>query len=102
MIVTDDNASLRQAGGHVGDNCDNWKLLQNDVADVAGQTGTVRERIGRVEMSSAFVAVADQSPYSHRLLRAKFLYGVLIFACTVTSWTKNVSITILDRSTTCC
>ena len=60
--------SLRQTRQHIGDNCHKWKYLLNHVADVADQTGTVRERIARVDMNSAFVTVVDQSPYIHRLL----------------------------------
>ena len=48
MIVTVGEASPRQARGHIGDGCVKWKHFLNDVAD---QTGTVRGRIKRVEMS---------------------------------------------------
>ena len=51
MIVTVGDASPRQARGHIGDSCAKWKHFLNDVADVADQTGTVRGRIERVEMS---------------------------------------------------
>ena len=51
MIVTVGDASPRPARGHIGDSCVKWKHFLNDVADVADQTGTVRERIKRVEMS---------------------------------------------------
>ena len=51
MIATAGDASLRQARGHIGDGCDKWEHFLNDVADVADQTGTVRGRIERVEMS---------------------------------------------------
>ena len=51
MIVTVGEASPRQARGHIGDGCVKWKHFLNDVADVADQTGTVRGRIKRVEMS---------------------------------------------------
>ena len=51
MIVTVGDASPRQARGHIGDCCVEWKHFLNDVADVADQTGTVRGRIERVEMS---------------------------------------------------
>ena len=52
MIVTVGDASPRQARGHIGESCVKWEHFLNDVADVADQTGTVRERIERVEMSS--------------------------------------------------
>ena len=42
----------RQALGHIGDSCVKWKHLVSDVSNVANQTGTVRGRIKRVEMSS--------------------------------------------------
>ena len=48
MLVTVGEASPRQARGHIGDSCVKWKHFLNDVAD---QTGTVRGRIERVEMS---------------------------------------------------
>ena len=51
MIVTVGEASPRQARGHVGDSCVKWEHFLNDVADVADQTGTVRGRIERVEVS---------------------------------------------------
>ena len=51
MIVTVGEASPRQARGYIGDGCVKWKHFLNDVADVADQTGTVRGRIKRVEMS---------------------------------------------------
>ena len=51
MIVTVGNASPRQARGHIGDGCVKWKHFLNDVADAADQTGTVRGRIKRVEVS---------------------------------------------------
>ena len=51
MIVTVSDASPRQAQGHIGDSCVRWKNFLNAVADVADQTGTVRGRIERVEMS---------------------------------------------------
>ena len=51
MIVTVGDASPRQARVHIRDGCVKWKHFLNDVADVADQTGTVRERIERVEMS---------------------------------------------------
>ena len=51
MIATVGDASPRQARGHIGDDFVKWKHLLNDVADVADQTGTVRGRIERVEMS---------------------------------------------------
>ena len=51
MITTVGEASPRQARGHIGDDFVKWKHFLNDVADVADQTGTVRGRIERVEMS---------------------------------------------------
>ena len=48
MIATVGDASPRQARGHIGDDFVKWKHFLNDVAD---QTGTVRGRIERVEMS---------------------------------------------------
>ena len=51
MIVTVDDASPRQAQGYIGDSCVKWKHILSDVSDVADQTGTVRGRIERVEMS---------------------------------------------------
>ena len=51
MIATVGDASPRQARGHIGDDFFKWKHFLNDVADVADQTGTVRGRIERVEMS---------------------------------------------------
>ena len=51
MIVTVGDASPRQARGHIGDGCVKWEHFQNDVADVADQTGTIRGCIERVEMS---------------------------------------------------
>ena len=42
------DASPRQARGHIGDGCVKWELSLNNVAD---QTGTLRGRIKRVEMS---------------------------------------------------
>ena len=51
MIVTVGDASPRQAQGHIGDSCVKWKHFLSDVSDVADQTGTVRGRIERVEMS---------------------------------------------------
>ena len=48
MIETVGDASPRQARGHIGDDCVKWKHFLNDVAN---QTGTIRERIERVEMS---------------------------------------------------
>ena len=48
MISTVGDASPRQARGHIGDDFVKWKHFLNDVAD---QTGTVRGRIERVEMS---------------------------------------------------
>ena len=47
MIVAVGDASPRQARGHIGDGCINWKHFLNDVAD---QSGTVRGRIKRVEI----------------------------------------------------
>ena len=51
MIVTVGDASPRQARGHIGDGCIKWEHFLNYVANVADQTGTVRGRIERVEMS---------------------------------------------------
>ena len=51
MIATVGDASPRQARGHIGDDFVKWKHFLNDVADIADQTGTVRGRIERVEMS---------------------------------------------------
>ena len=51
MIVSVGDASPRQARGHIGDGCVKWKHFLNAVADVADQTGTVRGRIERVEIS---------------------------------------------------
>ena len=51
MNVTVGDASPRQARGHIGDSCVKWKHLLNDVAGVTDQTGTVRGRNERVEMS---------------------------------------------------
>ena len=51
MIVTVGDASPKQARGHIGDDFVKCKHFLNDVADVADQTGTVRGRIERVEMS---------------------------------------------------
>ena len=51
MIVTVGDASPRQARGHIGDSCVEWEHFLNDVADVIDQTGTVRGRIERVQMS---------------------------------------------------
>ena len=51
MIVTVGDSSPRQARGHIGDVLVKWKHVLKDVADVADQTGTVRGRIERVEMS---------------------------------------------------
>ena len=84
MIVTVGDASPRQARGHIGDGCVKWEHFLNDVADVADQTGTVRGRIERVEMSlkrgfqmiiTAIVSICrrligDTSPKRRRLLRS--------------------------------
>ena len=81
MTVTVGDASLRQARGHIGDGCVKWKHFLNDVAD---QTGTVRGRIERVEMSlkpgfhmiiTVIVSICrrligDTSPKRRRLLRS--------------------------------
>ena len=83
MIVTVGDASPRQARGHIRDGCVKWENFLNDVAD---QTGTVRGRIKKVEMSlkrgfhmiiTVIVSICrrligDTSPKRHRLLR---LYG---------------------------
>ena len=73
MIVTVGDASPTQAREHIGDGCDKWKHLLNDFADVADQAGTLRGRIGGVEMCSSISTPAEQSPYSRRLLRSRFL-----------------------------
>ena len=81
MIVTVGDASPRQARGHIGDACVKWEHFLNDVAD---QTGTVRGRIERVEMSlkrgfhmiiTVIVSIrrrliGDTSPMRRRLLRS--------------------------------
>ena len=83
MIETVGDASPRQARGHIGDDFVKWKHFLNDVADVADQTGTVRGRIERVEMSlkrgfhmiiTAIVSICrrligDTSPKRRRLLQ---------------------------------
>ena len=51
MLVTAGDASPRQALGHIGDGCVKWKHFLKDDANVADQTGTVRGRIERVEIS---------------------------------------------------
>ena len=71
MIVTVGNASPRQARGHIEDGCVKWKHFLNDVADVADQTGTVRGRIKRVEISlkpgfHMIVTVGNASPRQAR------------------------------------
>ena len=80
MIVTVGDASPRQARGHIGDGCVKWEHFLNDVAD---QTGTVRGRIERVEMSlkrgfhmiiTVIISICrrligDTSPKRRRLLR---------------------------------
>ena len=84
MIVTVGDASPRQARGHIGDVLVKWKHVLKDVADVADQTGTVRGRIERVEMSlklgfhviiTVTVSICrrligDTSPKCRRLLRS--------------------------------
>ena len=84
MIVTVGDASPRQARGHIGDIWVKWKHVLKDVADVADQTGTVRGRIERVEMSlkrgfhiiiTVIVSICrrligDTSPKRRRLLRS--------------------------------
>ena len=74
-------ASPRQARGHIGDDCVKWEHFLNDVAD---QTGTVRGRIERVEMSlkrgfhmiiTVIVSICrrligDTPPKRRRLLRS--------------------------------
>ena len=84
MIVTVGDASPRQARGLIGDGCVIWEHFLNDVADVADQTGTVRGRIERVEMSlrcgfhviiKVIVSICrrligDTSPKRRRLLRS--------------------------------
>ena len=51
MIVTVGDASPRQARGHIGDCCIEWKHFLTDVSDVTDQTRTVQGRIEKVEMS---------------------------------------------------
>ena len=51
MIVTVGDASPRQARRQIGESCVHWKQFLSGVSDVADQTGTVRGRIERVEMS---------------------------------------------------
>ena len=84
MIVTVGDASPRQARGHIGDGCVKWEHFLNDVANVADQTGTVRGRMERVEMSlkrgchmiiTVIVSICrrligDTSPKRRRLLRS--------------------------------
>ena len=84
MIETVGDASPRQARGHIGDVWVKWKHVLKDVADVADQTGTVRGRIERVEMSlkrgfhiiiTVIVSICrrligDTSPKRRRLLRS--------------------------------
>ena len=84
IIVTVGDSSPRQARGHIGDVCVKWKHFLKDVADVADQTGTVRGRIERVEMSltcgfhmimTLIVSICrrligDTSPKCRRLLRS--------------------------------
>ena len=81
MIVTVGDASPRQARGHIGDGCVKWEHFLNDVAD---QTGMVRGRIEKVEMSlnrgfhmiiAVIVSICrrligDTSPKRRRLLRS--------------------------------
>ena len=74
MIVTVGDASLRQALGYIGDDCVKWKHFLNDVAD---QTGTVRVRIERVEMSlkSGFHMILTMIVYiCRRLIRTRRRY----------------------------
>ena len=68
MIVTVGEVSPRQARGHIGDGCIKWKHFLNDVAD---QTGTVRGRIERVEMSlkpSFYMIVTEIVSICRRLI----------------------------------
>ena len=51
MIVTVGDASPRQARGQIGDGCVKWEHFLNDVADLADQTGMVRGRFEKVEIS---------------------------------------------------
>ena len=101
MIVTVGDASPRQARGHIGDGCVKWEHFLNDGADVADQTGTVRGRIERVEMSlkrgfhmiiTVIVSICrrligDTSPKRRRLLRS---YGNQALA-TRTAATKTAT-----------
>ena len=84
MIATVGDASPRQARGHIGDGFVKWKHFLNNVADVADQTGMVRGRIERAEMSSKLCfhmiitvivsicrrLIGDTSPKRRRLLRS--------------------------------
>ena len=84
MMATVGDASPRQARGHIGDGFVKWKHFLNNVADVADQTGTVRGRIEKVEMSSKLCfhmiitvivsicrrLIGDTSPKRRRLLRS--------------------------------
>ena len=68
MIVVVGDASTRQARGHIGEGRIKWKHFLDDVAV---QTGTVRGRIERVEMSlkpgfHMIVTVGDASPRQAR------------------------------------
>ena len=81
MIVTFGDASPRQVRGHIGYSCVKWEHTLNDVAD---QTGTVRGRVERVEMSlkrgfhmiiTVIVSICrrligETSPKRRRLLRS--------------------------------
>ena len=81
MIVTVGDASPRQARGHIGDGCVKWEHLLNDIAD---QTGMVRGRFDKVEISSkrgfhmiitvivsiCWRLIGDMSPKRCQLLRS--------------------------------
>ena len=69
MIVAVGDASPRQAQGHIGDGFVKRKHFLNDVAD---QTGTVRGRIKRVDMSlkpGFYMIVTEIVSISRRLIR---------------------------------
>ena len=85
MIETVNNdASPRQAQGHIWDSCVKWKHFLSDVSDITDQMGTVRGSIERTEMSlkpgfhmivTMIVSICrrqigDTSSVDHRLLRS--------------------------------
>ena len=95
MIVTVGDASPRQARGHIGHVCVKWEHFLNDGADVANQTGMVRGRIEKVEMSlkrgfhmiiTVIVSicrrlVGDTSPKRRRLLRSYGNQALFTYKC---------------------